>query len=339
MSDLKRNKDWIGFFVNGWFANNDNEIEKIASKAAHYRRETEMALEIEPIHPLFVGQASGIDLSGPLSDAEVIAIEQAMDRYAVLVFRDQPLTPAQQIAFAKAMGPLDLGFTRLKRLSRQAAHRFQYEELADISNTMVDGAVVDRDHRKIISNLGNQLWHSDSSFQDPSARYSMLACVTTPSWGGETQFADLRAACDALDERTRRLIEGLEAEHYALHSRLALGDTSYSEAERAAIPAAQWPLLRRHAGSGRDVLFIGAHASHIVGMSVAEGRVLLWDLLEHATQREFVHTHVWQPNDLVIWDNRCTLHRGRRYDFAEPRELRRATTIDAPHEMDQEAVA
>jgi alpha-ketoglutarate-dependent 2,4-dichlorophenoxyacetate dioxygenase len=280
-----------------------------------------MSLHLKPLHP-FAAEASGIDLRQPLTPDQVKAIEDAMDTHGVLVWRGQPLTQDEQIAFAKSLGPLDMGLRKLKG----GAHRFKYAELADISNVKVDGEVADREHAKIVGNVANQLWHSDSSFQKPRAKYSMLSAVTVPRFGGETEFADLRMAYDALPEWRRKQVEGLHAMHYALHSRFMLGDTNYTEEQRQAIPPASWPIVQTDPRSGRKILFVGVHACEVEGMTVAEGRMLLLDLMEHATQREFVYRHHWQVADLVMWDNTATLHRGRWFDFAERRELRRATT-------------
>ena len=285
-----------------------------------------MPIRFEPLHPLLAAEARGVDLAQPLAPGQVAEIVAGMDRYAVLVFRGQQLSEDQQIAYAKQFGPLDLG---LRKVRRGQAHRFKYDELADISNVMADGKVAERDHAKILSNIANQLWHSDSSFQKPAARYSMLHAVAIPERGGETEFADLRAAYDGLPEDLKREIAGLEAEHYALHSRLMLGDTSYTKEQKRAIPPAVWPLVRTHAGSGRKLLWVGIHATHVLGMTVPEGRMLLMDLLEHATQREYVFRHHWRVGDLVMWDNRAVLHRGRRFDLSQRREMRRATTEDA----------
>jgi alpha-ketoglutarate-dependent 2,4-dichlorophenoxyacetate dioxygenase len=292
-----------------------------------------MSLTLKPLHPVFAAEASGIDLTAPLSLAEVKAINAAMNEYAVLVWRGQPLTQAQQIAFATNFGPLDIG---LKRVFKRP-ERLDDERLIDISNVGAKGEVAPRDSPKNLSNFANQLWHSDSSFMDPRAAYSMLHAVITPSWGGNTEFADLRAAWDTLDARTRRDIEGLSAEHYALHTRILLGDEAYTDDQKKAIEPAIWPLVDTHPGSHRKLLFVGVHARRIVGWPIAEGRMLLSDLLEHATQRERVYVHEWQPGDLVIWDNRSTLHRGRRYDLSERRELRR-TTINATPEAMLDAV-
>jgi alpha-ketoglutarate-dependent 2,4-dichlorophenoxyacetate dioxygenase len=238
------------------------------------------------------------------------------------VFRNMPLTQDQQIAFAKSLGPLDLGLRKLKG----GPHRFQYAELADISNVKADGEVADRTHAKIVGNVANQLWHSDSSFQHPRAKYSMLSAVVVPEFGGDTEFADLRMAYDGLPEWQKKQVENLKAVHYALHSRFMLGDTNYTEEQKKAIPPAVWPLVQTDPRTGRKILFVGIHACEIEGMTTAEGRMLIMDLLEHATQREFVYRHKWQVGDLVMWDNTATVHRGRYFDFAQRRELRRATT-------------
>jgi len=285
-----------------------------------------MALELTPLHPHFAAEARGVDLARPLSSDEVRQINAAMNRYAVLVWRGQPLTGQQQIDFTKAFGPLDLG---LKKVFKRP-ERLEDERLIDISNVDAQGKVSRRDSPKNLSNFANQLWHSDSSFQDPRAAYSMLHALVLPSWGGNTEFTDLRAAYDALPERDKAELEGLVAEHYALHTRILLGDEAYTDEQKKTIPPATWPLVQTHPGSGRKLLFVGVHAREIVGWPVAEARMRLSDLLEHATQREFVYRHEWQVHDLVMWDNRSTLHRGRRFDIAERRELRRTTIEDVP---------
>jgi alpha-ketoglutarate-dependent 2,4-dichlorophenoxyacetate dioxygenase len=278
-------------------------------------------LHLKPLQP-FAAEATGIDLREPLTPAQIKAVEEAMDQHAVLVFRDQNLSQTQQIEFAKSLGPLDMGLRKLKG----GPHRLEYAELADISNVKVDGEVADRAHAKIVGNVANQLWHSDSSFQKPRAKYSMLSAVTVPVFGGETEFADLRMAWDDLPDWRQRQVEGLRAVHYALHSRFLLGDTQYTEEQRQAIPPASWPLVQTDPRTGRKILFVGIHACEIEGMTLAEGRMLLLDLMEHATQRQFVYQHHWQVGDLVMWDNTSTVHRGRWFDFTERRELRRATT-------------
>ena len=285
-----------------------------------------MSLHLKPLHPVFVAEASGIDLTRPLAPADVRAINGAMNEHGVLVWRGQPLSAQQQIDFATSFGPLDIG---LKRVFKRP-ERLDDERLIDISNVDAQGNVARRDSPKNLSNFANQLWHSDSSFMNPRAAYSMLHCVIKPTWGGDTEFADLRHAYDTLDERTRRQIQDLKAEHYALHTRLLLGDEAYTDEQKKEIAPAVWPLVDTHPGSGRKVLFVGVHARQIVGWPTAESRMFLLDLLEHATQRERVYRHEWQVGDLVIWDNRSTLHRGRRFDISERRELRRTTINDTP---------
>ena len=285
-----------------------------------------MPLHLKPLHPVFAAEASGVDLTQPLSEADVRAINAGMNQYAVLVFRGQPLSAQQQLDFGGSFGPLDIG---LKRVF-QRKERLGDERLIDISNVDYSGAVAQRASPKNLSNFANQLWHSDSSFMKPRAAYSLLHAVVLPSWGGNTEFADLRAAWDALDPKTQAEVDGLEAEHYALHTRILLGDDAYTDEQKQAIPPAVWPLVHTHPGSGRKVLFVGVHARQIIGWPIAESRMFLADLIEHATQRERVYAHRWQVGDTVIWDNRATLHRGRRYDIGERRELRRTTINDTP---------
>jgi alpha-ketoglutarate-dependent 2,4-dichlorophenoxyacetate dioxygenase len=288
-----------------------------------------MTLELKPLHPVFVAEASGLDLTKPITREDACAINAAMNRYGVLVWRGQPLTAQQQIRFATMFGPLDIG---LKRVFKRP-ERLEDERLIDISNVGMGGAVQKPESPKNLSNFANQLWHSDSSFMKPRAAYSLLHALVLPSWGGETQFADLRAAYDALDARTRALVEPLSAEHYALHTRILLGDDAYTDEQKKLMPPAVWPIVDTHPGSGRKVLFVGVHARQIIGMSTAQSRLLMSDLIEHATERERVYTHRWEVGDLVIWDNRATLHRGRRFDLGERRELRRATINDTPEAM------
>ncbi len=292
-----------------------------------------MTLQCTPLTPHIGAEATGIDIRQPLTPSQVAEIEAAMDRYAVLVFHDQPMDQDQQIRFAQSFGPLDLGLRRIRR----GPHRFAYNELADISNVTAEGEVAERTHAKIVGNVANQLWHSDSSFQQTRAKYSMLSAHVLPGFGGETEFADLRAAYDALPAWRRNQVEHLVGVHSSLHSRFILGDTAYDEAQKNTIPPARWPLVQTDPRSGRKVLFVGIHIESIEGMTAPEGRLLVMDLIEHATQREFVYRHHWQAGDLVMWDNTTTLHRGRWYDFAERRELRRATTeevVQSPEAMD-----
>lgn len=277
-------------------------------------------MNIEQLSP-FAGRVTDINLSD-VSSSQVEFIKQAMDQHGVLVFPGQHIGQDEQIAFAKALGPLELGFRKIKA----GAHRLKYNELADISNVTFDDEVAARDHSKIVSNLANQLWHSDSSFQKPRAKYSMLAASVVPDFGGETEFADLRLAYDHLPDWRLDQIKDKNAIHSALHSRFMLGDTQYTPEQLATFPPVAWPLIQTDPHTGRKILYIGAHACEVEGMVLAESRMLLMDLLEHATQRQFVYTHRWQVGDLVMWDNTATIHRGRYFDLSARRELRRATT-------------
>ncbi len=278
-------------------------------------------LEFSPLQPL-AAKAVGVDLSQPLTASVVAAIEFAMDHYGVLVFQNQALTQDQQIAFARQLGPLDIGFGKVKG----PGHRLKYRELGDISNLSLQGEVAARDSQKIVGNIANQLWHSDSSFQRPRAKYSMLYAVEVPAVGGDTEFADLRLAYDALPDWQKKQIDGLVARHHPLHSRLLLGDTNYSQAQRDAITPSEWPLVQTDPRSGRKILYVGSHACEVIGLTLPEGRLLIMDLLEYATQRQFVYRHTWAANDLVMWDNTATVHRGRYFDVSQRRDLRRATT-------------
>jgi alpha-ketoglutarate-dependent 2,4-dichlorophenoxyacetate dioxygenase len=267
----------------------------------------------------------GLDVLTPLAPDQVAEIDRLMDEHSLVVIRKQPMTVDEQLTWTRQFGPLDLGFKKV--ISKGGAPQ-KYDEVGDISNLAHDGSVAKRTDKRILNNMANQMWHSDSSFQMPAAKYSMLHSVRNPSWGAETQFADLKAAYDALPERMKAYLEDKVAEHFALHSRFLLGDDSYSPEQIAAIPAAHWPIVRTNPATGRKHLFIGAHARAVEGMTLPEARMLLLDLLEHATQPEFRYTHCWEVGDTVIWDNRATLHRGRPYDLDEPRELRRTTTLD-----------
>ena len=283
-----------------------------------------MALAFRTVGPGFAAEASGVNLSERLSDAEILAIDRAMNEHAVLVFRGQSLNQDQQLAFTGRFGPFDIGLNLANsklRLGRQ--------EFADIANVDAEGKVLPPDNPKLMGLLANQLWHSDSSFKAPPAKYSMLYAAHIPDKGGDTEFADMRQAFDALPDELRGLIDGKIAEHWAFHSRNWLGSVGrHSDQDMERLPAVHWPLVRTLPDTGRKTLFIGVHARAIDGMTVPEARMLLLELLEFATQRQFVYRHKWQLGDLVIWDNRCTLHRGMRYDIRARRELRRSTTED-----------
>lgn len=277
-----------------------------------------------PLHPTFAAEVKGADLREMADPTSAAEVEAAMDRYAVLVFRDQRLDEAEQMAFTKALGPIDMGLLKVV----QKRSRYREPGTIDISNVDLESEILPREDPRLIANLANQLWHSDSSFKYPSAKYSLLLACIVPAEGGDTEFADMRAAYDALPGDQARSLDGLVAEHSAFHSRMQLGDCQYSADDLAKYPSVEWPVVRTHPGSKRKTLFVGAHTTSIHGLPVPESRLLLAELLEHATQPSFVYRHRWRPGDLLIWDNRAVLHRGRRYDLAERRELRRTTTED-----------
>jgi len=281
-----------------------------------------MALHIRQLHPLFVAEVDGVDLA--CIDEETRAeIDRAIDRYSVLVFHGQSLDDDQLLALGRRFG--SIAAPRNHRVER----RLKHAELADISNLDAKNDFRGRaDHRRLDA-LANQLWHSDASFRPISGALSMLFAHVVPPKGGDTEFADLRAAYDALDGETKAQIEPLTAVHSIFHSRGQLGHTEYTDAERKALPDVRHPLVRTHPGSGRKTLYLGSHASHIVDWPVPEGRLLIRDLMEHATRERFTYAHRWEVGDLVVWDNRCTLHRGRPYpDHIHKRDLRRVTTQD-----------
>ncbi len=283
-----------------------------------------MSLDIQPLHADFAAQIGGVNIAEDLSAPQRDELRAAVEKFGVVVLPDQPLEKAAQIRFSERFGPLDIGF---KKASKSPS-RLDYEELLDMSNVGEDDEIVARHHRKIVGNIANQLWHSDSSFQKPVSTFSFLLAVVLTQKGGETEFADTRVAYETLAPDRKTELHGLVAKHHPLYSRLQLGDTSYSPEQRDAIAPAEWPLLRAGHPSGRTGLFIGAHAHEVIGMTVPEGRMLLADLLEHTTAPERVYRHHWRLGDLVIWDNRVTLHRGRRFDFSERRELRRTTVLE-----------
>jgi alpha-ketoglutarate-dependent 2,4-dichlorophenoxyacetate dioxygenase len=282
-----------------------------------------MPVAITQLHPVFVGEVTGIDMREPLSPREVGAIEAGMDRYAVLILHDQDISDEQQLAFTKNFGPLQDGSntTRTKDLRLDPV-------FADVSNLDQDNRVLARDDRRRVSSLGNRLWHSDASFRQIPARYSLLSGRIVPPSGGNTEFADMRAAYDALDEATKAEVEDLVCGHSLIYSRGQLGFTQYTEEELATMAPAMQRLVRTHPVTGRKSLFLSAHIGTIAGWPQPEALAFIRDLMEHATQREFVYSHQWRRGDFVIWDNRQTMHRGRRFDdLRYARDLRRTTTM------------
>jgi alpha-ketoglutarate-dependent 2,4-dichlorophenoxyacetate dioxygenase len=295
-----------------------------------------MNLTVHQLHPLFVGEVGGVDLGHPLEAATVRALTAAIDRYAVLVLHDQDLDDERQMAFARHFGELEL-----PRSGRADVKRRLRPEISDISNLDEENRLRGREDPRRFDQLGNRLWHTDGSFRRVPAALSMLYAHRVPAPGplgkGETEFADLRAAYDALPEATKAEIEDLVALHDIAWSRGQLGFKDLLFGEKNVLPPVPQRLVRRHPGSGRKTLYIAAHAAEIVGWPVPDGRLLLRELIEHATVRDFVYRHEWRKGDLVIWDNRCTMHRGRAFDEREVRDLRRVTTRDVASTLDQVA--
>jgi alpha-ketoglutarate-dependent 2,4-dichlorophenoxyacetate dioxygenase len=295
-----------------------------------------VTLSFRKLHPHFVGEVSPIDLRRVHDAATLAAIRAGMDEYAVLVFHDQPFTDDEQLAFAQRLdgelhtrtGAAALGKSRLGN-----------EALSDISNLDENGEVLNSGDRRRMYGLGNRLWHTDASFQDPAGRYSMLSARVVPSVAADTEFADMRAAYDALPAETKAQLEGLRAHHSIAYSRQTLG-FEFSTEEQDKLKGAVHPLVRTIPRSQRKSLYVASHASRIIDWPVPEGRLLLRDLIEHATQPEFVYRHRWRVGDLVIWDNRATMHRARPFeDTKHRRELRRVTTLDinSPTAVSREA--
>ena len=283
-----------------------------------------MSIAVKPLSPAFVAEVTGLDLRESLTGAAVAAVEDAINQYGVLVFPGQFIDDAQQMAFSRRFGELE---TTVKLYRKDFVPRLD-PHVSDISNLDENNRVRAKDDRLRLNGLGNRLWHSDSSFKRVPARFSLLSARKVPSEGGETQFADMRAAWDALPERKQAFLDGLICEHTQLFSRAKIGFTDWSEEERARMAPVPQRMVRTHPGSGRKSLFLSSHAGRIRGIEEPEARMMLMDLIEFATQPQFVHTHRWTAGDLVMWDNRCTMHRAREYDETQVRDLHRTTVSD-----------
>ena len=285
-----------------------------------------MAIKIFPVTPDFAAEVGDVDLTQALSPDDSDAIKAAFWKYAVLVFPAQQLTPEQHVEFAQLFGPLEPNIHSYQDDVKQ--DRID-ARISDVSNLDHSSEILKADSRKRLSGLANRLWHTDSIFRHVPARASLLYARSVAPIGGHTEFADMRAAWDALPQETRRRVDGLVVEHSIFHSRAKLGFTDYSDRERAALPPAQQVLVRTIPETGRRSLYIASHARRVIGMSDEEGRALLDSLMAHATQRQFVYTHRWRLHDLVMWDNRCTMHRGTEFEEQRwKRDMQRATVSD-----------
>ena len=286
-----------------------------------------MSLSFDQLHPLFVAEVGAVDLREVHDTATLERLRQGMDQFGVLVFRDQRFTNEEQLDFAQRFDGVLHARTSTAVLAK---NRFGNEALSDISNVGADGTLLAADDRRRMTGLANRLWHTDASFVDPPGRYSMLSARVIPPVSADTEFADMRAAYDALDDSTRASIEGLTVHHSIAYSRELLG-FEFAPDEKEKLKGAVHSLVRDFPRTGRRGLYLASHASSIIGWQIPEGRLLLRDLTEHATQPRFVYRHAWRDNDFVIWDNRATMHRARPFDDKTyRRELRRTTTLDLP---------
>ena len=292
-----------------------------------------MAISIRQVGPCFAGEVTGVDIAKGVSSDEAAEIEAGMDRHAVLVFRDQVIDDDRQYAFSCHFGPMETATGDIA----QAEDRRLPMNINDISNLDKRGEVLARDDRRRLFNLGNMLWHSDSSFKPTPAKFSLLSARAIPGEGGNTEFADMRAAWDALDAKTQAECRDLVCEHSLLTSRSLLGFAEFNAEERLKWQPVPQRLVRRHPRSGRLSLYLASHAGAIRGWPVPEARTFIHDLTEHATQRQFVHAHQWRQWDLVMWDNRTVMHRARRYDHTQVRDLHRTTVADSGPTLEQMA--
>jgi len=281
-----------------------------------------MSITITDLTPGFVGEVSGVDITQPLTRVQVAALEAGMDRYAVLVYHDQRLSDDQQQAFSRNFGALES--TAGGNVTRPEDRRLD-PGMADVSNLDADHKPLPRDDRRRLFNLGNRLWHSDSSFRAIPAKYSLLSGRIVVDQGGRTEFADMRAAYDALDDATKAEIEELICEHSLIYSRGALGFIELSEPEKKTFAPVRQRLVRTHPVTGRKSLYLSSHIGTIIGWPMPEARAFIRDLTEHATQPRFTYAHKWRQFDLVMWDNRTTMHRVRRFDENQVRDVRRTT--------------
>ena len=290
-------------------------------------------LRITRLHSTLGGRVHDLDLRLSISGVQRDAIDSAMDRFAVLVIPNQRLEDEQLFAFANRFGPIEDAASG----THQDRRRLANAQINDISNLTPDGKIMAADDRHRMSSLGNLLWHSDSSYKTVPAEYSMLHARLIPPEGGETEFADMRAAWDELPERMKQKVRNLVCEHSMIYSRGKLGFDAFSPDEIERCTPVPQRLVRRYQGSGRLSLFLSAHIGRMQGWQTPEALALIHELTEFATQPKFVYRHVWQVNDLVIWDNRTTMHRGRSYEsHIHPRDLRRVTVQGSSSTLDDD---
>jgi len=288
-----------------------------------------------PLHPLFAAEVSGLDLARPVPAEDVAAFRRLMDEYAVAVIRHaRPLDDAAHVAFSRQLGPLPV-MKLPSSIGKASEARLPFPELIDVGNIDSQGHILPSDDRRRAYNRGNLLWHTDRSYDAVRAAYSLLSAHIVPAGGADTEFADMRAAYDSLPERLKRTVDDLVVEHSVWHSRRLGGMDDVSEAEKATRPPSRHGLVHRHRGSGRKVLYLASHISHVVGWPLDEGRALIDELVAHATQPRFVYRHRWRVSDLVVWDNLQTMHRGTPFDDTRaPRDMRRCTVSEIVNDAD-----
>ncbi len=292
-----------------------------------------MGISVKPLHPHIGAEIDGVDLRQPVPPETFAEIEAAFNQHAMLVFPGQMLIDEQQVAFSRLFGPLETSpdFAGSKKT------RIRHRAVEDVSNLDPEGRVMSADDSRLLFNRGNQLWHTDSSFKYVPARCSLLSAHEIPPAGGETEFADLRAAYDALSAVMKRKVDGLVAEHSILHSRAKIGFREFNREIQSELPPVPQLVVRTHPGSGRKSLYLASHASHIIGWPVEEGRKLIEELIAFATEPRFVYQHRWRVGDLVIWDNRCSMHRGCAYDDTKyRRDMHRTTVSDEINSVERE---
>ena len=288
------------------------------------------------ITPNFVAEVGDVDLSQPVSADDMNAIQQAFWKYGVLIFPEQKLSPQNHVDFAKQFGPIEMD----RVLAMENAAPRLGAAFADISNLNREGKIWDKASRQRMYKEGNKLWHTDSSFKYKPGLCSLLYSMTVAPIGGHTQFADQRAAYDALPEPMKVRLRGLIAEHSIEASRRRTGFADFQAEESKRLPPVPQVMVRTIPESGRKSLYMASHIGRIRGLPEAESAALFEQLMAHVTQRQFVHTHRWRPNDLVMWDNRCTMHRGTDFDdMRYVRDMRRTTVSDIANTCEQEGVA
>jgi len=278
-------------------------------------------ISIERIHPSFGARITGVDLAQPLDDATFTAIFEAFNDYSVLVFPKQSLDDDSQIDFSRHFGALEHTIGSIANKPSLA------RQIADLSNVDADGNMIDPTDKRMIYHSANQMWHTDSSFKRVPALASMLSGRECPPEGGETEYASMRVAYERLSDERKRALEGRIAVHSFAYSRGLVAKGLLRPQDEAEVPPVEQVLIRTNPVNGRKSIYVASHASHIVGMPVEEGRALIRELVELATTPDNVYRHVWTVGDLVMWDNRCMLHRGRPWDGTKYRRVMHRTTV------------